>query len=101
MSGNEDVINMLRAETEANRAKWQARAPEVRAAARDARMAKDTWRQMSGLKLVFHEMASPGLRPFATGFGVCLLGAVAMQCSFSNEMKEKSLYWSTFHAKKH
>ncbi|EJK70728.1 hypothetical protein THAOC_07890 [Thalassiosira oceanica] len=78
---------------------WAARGPEARVAAA-AKPRPQTWRQMSGLSLMAHEASHIGNRPFMVGFGVCALGALYIQTKFTDEMKEDSLYWSTYHLKK-
>ena len=59
-----------------------------------------TWRQMSGLKLVAHEMNHPGNKPFVIGFmSIALLGTWAYRGGLkSEEAKKDSTYWQRFHA---
>lgn len=80
---------------------WATRGPDARAAALAKRAAGPaTWRQMSGLRLIMHEMGHIGNKPFVVGFGFCAVGALWMQTKFTDEMKKDSLYWSTYHGGK-
>lgn len=59
-----------------------------------------TWRQMSGMKLVAHELNHPGNKPFVIGFGVItLIGTYAYRKGLNSEASQKeSTYWQRFHA---
>eukprot|EP00594_Rhizosolenia_setigera_P004982 CAMPEP_0178947958 /NCGR_PEP_ID=MMETSP0789-20121207/5198_1 /TAXON_ID=3005 /ORGANISM="Rhizosolenia setigera, Strain CCMP 1694" /LENGTH=67 /DNA_ID=CAMNT_0020628255 /DNA_START=49 /DNA_END=252 /DNA_ORIENTATION=- len=59
-----------------------------------------SWRQLSGMKLFFHECKHVGNRPFAIGFGVMTGVALYAQMKFTDEMKAGSEYYQEFHAKK-
>ncbi|CAB9510996.1 expressed unknown protein [Seminavis robusta] len=60
----------------------------------------NTWRQMSGVKLVAHEMNHPGNKPFVIGFmSIALLGTWAYRKGLNSEEAQKdSKYWQRFHA---
>jgi len=59
-----------------------------------------TWRQMSGVKLVAHELNHPGNKPFVIGFmSIALLGTWAYRKGVNSEAAQKdSTYWQRFHA---
>jgi len=59
-----------------------------------------TRRQMSGLKLVAHELNHPGNKPFVIGLmSIALLGTWAYRGGLkSEESKKDSTYWQRFHA---
>mmetsp|Transcript_12083 Transcript_12083/g.17425 ORF Transcript_12083/g.17425 Transcript_12083/m.17425 type:complete len:80 (-) Transcript_12083:748-987(-) len=58
---------------------------------------KVPWRQLKGMNWVMYEAKHPGNQPFVIGFGVCLLGSMYLQTTFTDEQKKSSVYWSTFH----
>jgi hypothetical protein len=62
-----------------------------------------TWRQMSGVKLVAHELNHPGNKPFVLGFmTISLLGVWAYSKGLKSEAAQKeSTYWQRFHASHH
>jgi len=75
------------------------RGKEARIAAAEAKKASgvQTWRQMTGVRLMAHEISHVGNKPFMIGFAVVAgLGLVA-QTKFSDDAKANSEYWSTFH----
>ncbi|KAL7533819.1 hypothetical protein ACHAWF_004629 [Thalassiosira exigua] len=74
---------------------WATRGREARIAAEAKRAG--TWRQMSGLNLIMHELGHSGNKPFAIGFGAVALGTLWLQTKFTDEMRASSLYWSTYH----
>mmetsp|Transcript_23618 Transcript_23618/g.32986 ORF Transcript_23618/g.32986 Transcript_23618/m.32986 type:complete len:117 (-) Transcript_23618:292-642(-) len=75
-----------------------ARGKEGRIAAHQARLAgPETWRRMSGVKLMMHEMKHVGNKPFAWGFATMALVSVYAQAKFTDDMKAGSEYWSTYH----
>lgn len=77
---------------------WATRGKDARVAAAAARLAQPaSWRQLSGIPLMIHEVKHVGNRPFMVGFAVCAVGALWIQTKFTDEMREGSLYWSTFH----
>lgn len=77
---------------------WSTRGKDARIAAAAAKAAAPpTWRQMSGLALMAHEVGHVGNRPFMVGFAVTAVGALWIQTKFTDEMKKGSLYWSTYH----
>ena len=79
---------------------WSTRGKDARIAAAAARASgPKTWRQMSGVSLMMHEVGHAGNRPFMIGFGFCGLLALWAQTKFTDDMKKNSLYWSTFHDK--
>ncbi len=76
---------------------WATRGKDARIAAHAKKAsAPQTWRQMSGLALMAHEVGHIGNRPFMVGFGVSALAALWIQTKFTDEMKKDSLYWSTY-----
>ena len=79
---------------------WATRVKEAQAAVADKRAANGTWRQMSGMALMSHEISHIGNRPFMIGFAVSALGALWIQTKFTDEMRKSSLYWSTYHGGK-
>merc|ERR550539_758473 len=60
-----------------------------------------TWRQLSGINLMIHEVGHVGNRPFMIGIGTVACMTVWAQINFNNEDKKNSTYWTTFHAKNH
>lgn len=62
-----------------------------------------TWRQMSGVKLMMHEMNHPGNKPFVIGFmTIGLIGTWAYRKGInSEEAKKDSTYWHRFHDASH
>ena len=81
---------------------WATRGREARLASLNARATQSppTWRQLSGMNLMMHEIGPIGNRPFMVGFGVSAVMALWIQTKFTDEMKESSTYWSQFHLKK-
>lgn len=68
-----EVNSQFKADMEAFKTETQkisaARGKEGRIAAHQARLAgPETWRRMSGIKLMIHEVKHVGNRPFAWGF---------------------------------
>lgn len=53
---------------EYSKLRWAARGRDARIAAYQARIAKPSWRQLTGIQFFMHEAAHPGNRPFAWGF---------------------------------
>lgn len=77
---------------------WATRGKDARLAAVAKRASgPQTWRQMSGMRLLMHEIGHHGNLPFMVGFGLTALGALWMQTKFTDEMRKESLYWSTYH----
>mmetsp|Transcript_57494 Transcript_57494/g.122017 ORF Transcript_57494/g.122017 Transcript_57494/m.122017 type:complete len:111 (+) Transcript_57494:105-437(+) len=77
---------------------WAARGKDARMAAITKKASgTPTWRQMSGMRLMMHEIGHVGNRPFMVGLGVTAIGALWIQTKFTDEMRKDSLYWSTYH----
>ena len=77
---------------------WATRGKGARIAAAAARAANPpTWRQMSGLSLMMHEISHVGNRPFMVGFGLTAVITLWVQTKFTDEMRKESLYWSKYH----
>ncbi|KAL7465123.1 hypothetical protein ACHAXS_005450 [Conticribra weissflogii] len=77
---------------------WATRGKDARIAAAAKRAAEPaSWRQMSGMPLMIHEIKHVGNRPFMVGFAFCFVGSLWVQTKFTDEMKKESLYWSSFH----
>eukprot|EP00561_Arcocellulus_cornucervis_P011846 CAMPEP_0185800288 /NCGR_PEP_ID=MMETSP1322-20130828/805_1 /TAXON_ID=265543 /ORGANISM="Minutocellus polymorphus, Strain RCC2270" /LENGTH=105 /DNA_ID=CAMNT_0028495929 /DNA_START=33 /DNA_END=350 /DNA_ORIENTATION=+ len=98
----EEVNSYFRQRMEESRKIWSTRGRDGQIAAAAAR--KGTWRQLSGVPLMMHEIKHVGNRPFAWGFATVALATVYISASFSDEAKASSNYWSTFHGtgeKKH
>eukprot|EP01083_Nonionella_stella_P238252 835019_1 len=77
---------------------WATRGKDARLAAIAKKASgPQTWRQMSGVQLMMHEVGHVGNRPFMIGLGVTGLCALWIQTKFTEEMKASSLYWSTYH----
>mmetsp|Transcript_10400 Transcript_10400/g.15780 ORF Transcript_10400/g.15780 Transcript_10400/m.15780 type:complete len:111 (+) Transcript_10400:125-457(+) len=88
----------LQKSMDTNKKIWATRGADARVAAEVKRAAeRTTWRQMSGMKLLMHEVGHVGNRPFMIGFGFTGLACMYIQTKFTDEMKANSLYWSTFH----
>jgi RsiW-degrading membrane proteinase PrsW (M82 family) len=69
----------------------------IAAAAQKAASGHSTWRQMTGVRLMAHEISHVGNRPFMIGFAsVAVLGLWA-QTKFTDAARADSEYWSTFH----
>jgi pyridoxine/pyridoxamine 5'-phosphate oxidase len=66
----EEANNYFKARMEESRKIWASRGKEARIKAHAERMSSGvkTWRQMSGLPLMVHEMSHAGNRPFMLGF---------------------------------
>lgn len=47
---------------------WAGRGKEAQIAAHQARLAKPSWRHLTGTNLMMHEIKHVGNRPFAWGF---------------------------------
>jgi hypothetical protein len=83
---------------------WSTRGKDARiasAAAKATSGGAKTWRQMSGMSLMMHEIGHAGNRHFMVGFGFCGLMALWAQTKFTDDMRKNSPYWSTFHDKGH
>ncbi|KAL3823122.1 hypothetical protein ACHAXA_006452 [Cyclostephanos tholiformis] len=80
---------------------WMTRGKDARIASAAARAASGakTWRQMSGMSLMMHEVGHVGNRHFMVGFGFIGLMALYAQTKFTDDMRKNSPYWSTFHEK--
>lgn len=101
----EEVTNYFKERMAQSRAVAAARGKEARIAAAQAKAASGnkTWRQLTGARLMAHEMSHVGNRPFMVGFATVAALGVYAQMKFSDEAKASSEYWSTFHGdgKKH
>eukprot|EP00567_Pseudictyota_dubia_P015431 CAMPEP_0197446970 /NCGR_PEP_ID=MMETSP1175-20131217/11750_1 /TAXON_ID=1003142 /ORGANISM="Triceratium dubium, Strain CCMP147" /LENGTH=108 /DNA_ID=CAMNT_0042978147 /DNA_START=24 /DNA_END=350 /DNA_ORIENTATION=- len=82
-----------------SRAVWAKRGKEARIASYNKRLAEgpQTWRQLRGMPLVFHEIKHSGNRPFMYGFLTIALGTLYLQTKFTDEMRASSDYYQTFH----
>ena len=98
-----EINSYFKGRMDESRKMWAARGKDARIASVAAKNAAGTktWRQMSGMALMMHEAGHVGNKPFVIGFGVCGLIALYAQTKFTDDMKKDSLYWSTFHEKKH
>ena len=97
-----EINSYFKGRMDESRKIWATRGASARVAAVAAKSAgPKTWRQMSGMSLMMHEVGHVGNQPFMIGFGVCGLIALYAQMKFTDDMKKDSLYWSTFHEKKH
>eukprot|EP00541_Cyclophora_tenuis_P002177 CAMPEP_0116544242 /NCGR_PEP_ID=MMETSP0397-20121206/2007_1 /TAXON_ID=216820 /ORGANISM="Cyclophora tenuis, Strain ECT3854" /LENGTH=101 /DNA_ID=CAMNT_0004068429 /DNA_START=26 /DNA_END=331 /DNA_ORIENTATION=- len=90
----------LKQQVEESRKKWASRGKEARLAAQQARLAKSSWRNLSGMNLMVHEIRHVGNRPFAWGFLTVFLGSLYLQSTFTDEDRAASEYYQTYHAKK-
>jgi hypothetical protein len=95
-----EIDNHFKQRLQQSKERWAARGKDARIAANNARLAKNPWREVTGLKFLVNEAKTPGTRPFAVGFAIIGAFALYAQMGFSDEMKANSLYWQTFHAKK-
>mmetsp|Transcript_5355 Transcript_5355/g.8193 ORF Transcript_5355/g.8193 Transcript_5355/m.8193 type:complete len:111 (-) Transcript_5355:176-508(-) len=96
----EEVTNYFKERMEVSKKIAAGRGKDARIAAAAAKKASgvQTWRQMTGVRLMAHEISHVGNRPFMVGFAaVGVLGMLA-QSKFSDDAKADSQYWSTFHA---
>jgi hypothetical protein len=106
MVSKEEIVEInsyFKGRMDESRKIWATRGASARAASVAAKAAGSpkTWRQMSGMSLMMHEVGHTGNKPFMIGFGVCVVIALYAQMKFTDDMKANSLYWSTFHDKKH
>ena len=98
---NAEIKQQLSARLAESKKIWATRGPDARTAAMAKKAAgPQTWRQMSGMALMMHEIGHIGNRPFMVGFGVSAIAALWIQTKFTDSMKKDSLYWSTYHGGK-
>jgi hypothetical protein len=66
----EEVTNYFKERMEVSKKIAAARGKDARIAAHQAKLAsgKQTWRQMTGVKLMAHEISHVGNKPFMVGF---------------------------------
>ena len=77
---------------------WATRGKGARIAAAAAKASHPpTWRQMSGMSLMMHEISHVGNRPFMVGFGLTAVITLWIQTKFTDDMRKDSLYWSKYH----
>jgi hypothetical protein len=77
---------------------WATRGSSARMAAAAAKASNPpTWRQLSGMSLMMHEISHVGNRPFMVGFGLTVVITLWIQTKFTDEMRKDSLYWSKYH----
>mmetsp|Transcript_17915 Transcript_17915/g.25323 ORF Transcript_17915/g.25323 Transcript_17915/m.25323 type:complete len:106 (-) Transcript_17915:315-632(-) len=98
----EEVNNYFKQRMAESKKIWETRGKDARikAHAEKAASGVKTWRQMSGVPLMIHEIKHVGNKPFMWGFFTVTVATVYAQMKFSDESKASSEYWSTFHGKK-
>mmetsp|Transcript_17080 Transcript_17080/g.19679 ORF Transcript_17080/g.19679 Transcript_17080/m.19679 type:complete len:108 (-) Transcript_17080:224-547(-) len=91
----------LKNEADQSKKIWEMRGREARIKAIEYRAANhNTWRQMSGLRLMMHEVAHPGNYPFVMGLAIVTGFAVYTAKNFTDKDRLTSPYWQQFHAEK-
>ena len=63
-----EIDNHFKQRLQQSQERWAARGKDARIAANNARLAKNPWREVTGLKFLVNEAKTPGTRPFAVGF---------------------------------
>ncbi len=63
-----EIDNHFKQRLQQSKERWAARGKDARIAANNARLAKNPWREVTGLKFLVNEAKTPGTRPFAVGF---------------------------------
>ena len=72
---------------------WATRGKDARIAAAAANASRTpTWRQMTGMSLMMHEISH-----VMVGFGLTAVITLWIQTKFTDDMRKDSLYWSKYH----